>query len=189
MELILEKLALVVAGLAVGILVTWIKLRLLPTARLRWAANHPFSFVVDETAQTAAHTRTLLLANAGRLVIEAVQIVLAHRPQFLQVHPPISFTETPLPDSFVVTFPHFGPRQTVTVEMLAIGPFHQKLPDIVAVRSKSGPALTATVAPQRPTPAWVRLTVIIVAIAGATILIECTIRLLQQLKWLPTPLW
>lgn len=193
MDPIAEKLLLVLAGLAVGIVGTWIKLRLISTARLRWAIGHPFSFVIDEAAETAGYTRTLLLANAGRVPAERVEIVLAHRPQFFQVHPPISFSETPSPDSFIITFPHIGPRQTITVEMLAVGPFQQHLPDITVVRSKAGPAPVVPLIAQKITPVWIRLTSIVLQITGAALILAAVtdrvVRFLQSSGWLPTPLW
>ena len=155
-------------SLAVGILLRYLE----PKGKVYFWWPHTFRFKAkpDFDIQTDA----LTIQNLGRKEVEEVEIVMQEKPDCFDFSPKIPFEEINNPNgSFIFRIKSLAPKEVFTLQLLS----YTKLPNVLYIRSKNGPAERLAFRIQRIYGKWIYGLVGYLMLSGLAVTLYLIIKL------------
>ena len=156
-------------SLTVGILLKYVE----PKGKLYFWWPHTFRFKAKPNFEI--QTDALTIQNLGRKEIEDVEIVMQSKPDCFDFSPKIPFEEINNGDgSFIFRIKSLAPKEFFTLQILS----YTKLPNVLYIRSKLGPAERMVFRIQKVYSRWVYGITGFLIVAGFSVTLYAIIKLI-----------
>ena len=163
-------------ALIVGLLLDRARAR----AKLYYWFPHVENFQLEDDPPLNFQTSAMTIQNQGRKSAADVQVILSMEPDSLRVYPVIPHSEEVTEDGhFVLTIPHLGPKELVTLQIVALEDF----PSLLNVRSDAGVAQGVPIQVQRVYATWVNVGAVLLMLFGLGLVIYWVV---EAIKWVLT---
>jgi hypothetical protein len=144
-----DEVLATIAGLALTGLVALVLRIFAPKGKVHWSMYNEDHFILkdNEGKHFSVYTRTVWLRNAGREIVEGVEIVFNWHPPNVHVYPNLPYTiEGNEDERSVMRINTLNPGEFVFLAMLSSV---RELPMLTNVRFRGGQGKQVKVAPQR----------------------------------------
>ena len=133
--------------------------------RMMWYSPPSFNFnVKTASGMMPVNTDGVTIQNTGRRPAKNVEIHLACSPRNFQIQPSMDFEEITSPSGVhIIRMPVLGAKEDVAFQVL----YYDEIPNILQIRSDSGPAKHVAVWLTRRWPYWINITVAFLFLLGA----------------------